>query len=150
MKTKRQKKIIELIENFDIDTQEELISRLAEAGYSATQATISRDIRELKLVKAMTSGGVYKYIQSTRSEAVKPRFSSAFADSIIHVECAGNIVVIKTYPGMAQPVASCIDALGDSDILGCVGGDDTVIVVIREANRASLICDKIRGILHTL
>ena len=98
----------------------------------------------------MTSGGVYKYIQSTRSEAVKPRFSSAIADSIIHVECAGNIVVIKTYPGMAQPVASCIDALGDSDILGCVGGDDTVIVVIREVSRASLICDKIRGILHTL
>ena len=70
MKTKRQKKIIELIENFDIDTQEELISRLAEAGYSATQATISRDIRELKLVKAMTSGGVYKYIQSSISHDV--------------------------------------------------------------------------------
>lgn len=150
MKTKRQKKIIELIENFDIDTQEELISRLAEAGYTATQATISRDIRELKLVKAMTSGGVYKYIQSARGETVKPRFNSAFADSIIHVDCAGNMVVIKTYPGMAQPVASCIDALGDSDILGCVGGDDTVIVVIREVSRAAIICDKIRGILHTL
>ena len=150
MKTKRQKKIIELIEEFSIDTQEELISRLSEAGYSATQATISRDIRELKLVKAMTPGGVYKYIQSARSATVKPRFSSAFADSIVHVDHAGNLVVIKTYPGMAQPVASCIDALGDSELLGCVGGDDTVIVVIREASRAAVICDKIRGILHTL
>ena len=150
MKTKRQQMILELIEKFSIDTQEELISRLASAGYSATQATISRDIRELKLVKAMTPSGTYKYIQSSRGESAKPRFSSAFADSITHVDFAGNIVVIKTYPGMAQPVASCIDALGDSDLLGCVGGDDTIIVVVRDAATAPLICDKIRQVLHTL
>ena len=150
MKIKRQEKIIELIEKYNIDTQEELISRLSEAGYTVTQATISRDIRELKLVKAMTAGGVYKYMQPTRNEIALPKFNSAFADSILRVDSAGNLVVIRTYPGMAQPVASCIDALNDEDLLGCVGGDDTVLVVIRDAERARIVCEKLRQILHTL
>lgn len=150
MKSKRQRKIIELIDRYSIDTQEELISRLADAGFVATQATISRDIRELKLVKTMTAGGIYKYVQPVRSETLAPKFNSALADSITHVDSAGNIMVIKTYPGMAQPVASCIDALGDEDILGCVGGDDTVLVVIRNAEHAGIMCDKIRQLLQTL
>ena len=150
MKSKRQQKILELIETYTINTQEELISRLNEAGYMATQATISRDIRELKLVKAMMADGVYKYIHPTKRETPAPRFNSALAESILRIDGAGNNIVIRTYPGMAQPVASCIDAIGHPDILGCVGGDDTIIVVIRDAQRANELCNKIRQTLNTL
>ena len=150
MKNSRQKKILELIEKYSIDTQEELLSRLRDAGYAATQATISREIRDLKLVKAMTGVGVYKYIRPTKQETPVPRFNSALAESVIHVDAAGNLIVIRTYPGMAQPVASCVDAIGHDEVLGCVGGDDTVLVVIRDAQKADEMCDKIRQMLNTL
>ena len=150
MKSKRQQKILELIETYDITTQEELISRLGEAGYVATQATISRDIRELKLVKAMMADGMYKYVHPTKRETPAPRFNSALAESVLRIDSAGNVIVIRTYPGMAQPVASCIDAIGNADILGCVGGDDTVIVVIRDAAKATELCNKIRQMLNAL
>ncbi len=150
MKNSRQKKILELIEKYSIDTQEELLSRLRDAGYAATQATISRDIRDLKLVKAMTAVGVYKYIRPTKQENPVPRFNSALAESVIHVDAAGNLIVIRTYPGMAQPVASCVDAIGHEEVLGCVGGDDTVLVVIRDAQKSEEMCDKIRQMLNTL
>ena len=149
MKNNRQKKILELIERYNIDTQEDLLVYLRDAGYPATQATISRDIRDLKLVKAMTAEGTYKYVHATKREAPLPRFNSALAESVVHVDAAGNMVVIRTYPGMAQPVASCIDAIGHAEILGCVGGDDTVIVVIRDAQKADEMCDKIRQMLNT-
>ena len=150
MKSKRQQKILELIETYDITTQEELISRLNEAGYVATQATISRDIRELKLVKAMMVDGMYKYVHPTKRETPAPRFNSALAESVLRIDSAGNIIVIRTYPGMAQPVASCIDAIGNADVLGCVGGDDTVIVVIRDPAKAADLCNKIRQMLNAL
>ena len=150
MKNNRQKKILELIEKYSIDTQEELLARLRDAGYAATQATISRDIRDLKLVKAMTATHEYKYIRPAKQETPMPRFNSALAESVIHVDAAGNLIVIRTYPGMAQPVASCVDAIGHDEVLGCVGGDDTVLVVIRDAQKADEMCDKIRQMLNTL
>ncbi|MBQ8175356.1 MAG: arginine repressor [Clostridia bacterium] len=150
MKNNRQKKILELIEKYSIDTQEELLTRLRDAGYTATQATISRDIRDLKLVKTMTAIGVYKYTHPTKQETPVPRFNSALAESVTHVDAAGNLIVIRTYPGMAQPVASCVDAIGHDQVLGCVGGDDTVLVVVRDAEKAGEMCDKIRQMLNTL
>ena len=150
MKNKRQQKILELIDRYQIDTQEDLIRRLSEAGYAATQATISRDIRELKLVKTTTAEGIYKYTYPTRREPVAPKFNSALAGSVTHIDCAGNIVVVRSYPGMAQPIASCIDAIGHPDVLGCVGGDDTVIVVIRDAVKGTEMCEKIRQMLNTI
>lgn len=150
MKNNRQKKILELIEKYNIDTQEELLSRLRDAGYAATQATISRDIRDLKLVKSMTAVGVYKYTRPHKQETPAPRFNSALAESVIHVDAAGNLIVIRTYPGMAQPVASCVDAIGHEEVLGCVGGDDTVLVVIRDAQKADEMSEKIRQMLSTL
>ena len=150
MKSKRQQAILELIETYNINTQEELISRLNDAGYVATQATISRDIRELKLVKAMMADGVYNYVHPTKREAPAPRFNSALAESVQRIDSAGNMIVVRTYPGMAQPVASCIDAIGNADVLGCVGGDDTVIVVIRDPAKSAEICNKIRQMLNTL
>jgi transcriptional regulator of arginine metabolism len=150
MKNKRQQKILELIERYQIDTQEDLIRRLSEAGFVATQATISRDIRELKLVKTTTADGIYKYTHPTRRNSVTPKFNSALAGSVTHIDCAGNIIVVRSYPGMAQPIASCIDAIGHPDVLGCVGGDDTVIVVIRDAVKGTEMCEKIRQMLNTI
>ena len=150
MKNKRQEKILELIDRYQIDTQEDLIRRLSEAGYAATQATISRDIRELKLVKTSTVDGAYKYTLPTRREVHTPKFNSAIAGSVTRIDCAGNIVVVHSYPGMAQPIASCIDAIGHPDILGCVGGDDTIVVVIREAEKSGEMCEKIRQIINTI
>lgn len=150
MKNKRQQKILELIERYQIDTQEDLIRRLSEAGFVATQATISRDIRELKLVKTTTADGIYKYTHPTRRNSVTPKFNSALAGSVTKIACAGNIVVVHSYPGMAQPIASCIDAIGHPDVLGCVGGDDTVIVVIRDAGTGDEMCEKIRKMLNTI
>lgn len=150
MKNKRQQKILELIDRYQIDTQEDLIRRLADAGFVATQATISRDIRELKLIKTTAADGIYKYTRPTRRESLTPKFNSALAGSVLHIACAGNIIVVRAYPGMAQPIASCIDAIGHPDVLGCVGGDDTVIVVIRDAAKGTEMCEKIRQMLHTI
>ena len=151
MKATRQEAILRLVSERAIQTQDELIALLRERDYHVTQATVSRDIRQLKLTKVPTGPGTYRYTVPTGMNGhASPKISATFMAAITKTDYVGNTVVISTYPGMAQPVASCIDALGDSDILGCVGGDDTVVVVIREVARATLICDKIRGILHTL
>lgn len=150
MKNDRQNKILDIIATYDVETQEDLIARLENAGFHTTQATVSRDIRELKLVKTMTVSGAYKYTRTGDREKTVPKFNSALADSVTRVDYAGNLVVVHTYPGMAQPVASCIDGFGHDEVLGCVGGDDTVIVVIRDAGKAEQLCGKIRQLLHTI
>lgn len=132
MKNSRQKKILELIETYDIDTQEMMIEKLREVGIAATQTTISRDIRELKLVKGMSGSGAYKYIPSgVTKEAPAPVLNSALTDSVIKIEAAGNIVVVRTYPGMANALAVCVDALEHQHIVGSVAGDDTILLVVK-------------------
>ena len=112
MKNIRQKKILELIEKYEIDTQETLIERLMEVGIAVTQTTVSRDIKQLKLVKGLTGRGTYKYVQPTaKSDTQVPVLNSALTDSVKNIEAAGNIVVIKTYPGMANALAVCVDSL---------------------------------------
>ena len=148
MKNIRHAKILELIEKYNIETQEELATILQNEGFRVTQATVSRDIRALKLVKGAASNGGYKYVQPQMTVASHPRLGSAIAESILKMEYAGNIVVIKTYPGMAQPVAACIDGFDSIDILGCVAGDDSILVAIREPSRAALVCDDIRKMLN--
>lgn len=133
MKNARQKKILELIERYSIGTQETLIARLRDEGYEATQTTISRDINQLKLLKAVTSDGTYKYIRpDVRREDNKTVLSSALTDAVIKIEAAKNIVVIKTLSGMANAIAVCIDSLDHDHIIGSVAGDDTVIIVTKE------------------
>ena len=132
MKNSRQKKIIELIEKYDIDTQETLIERLNEIGISVTQTTISRDIRDLKLVKGMTGKGTYKYVLPEIKKGVgTPVLNSALTESVVRIEAARNIVVIKTYPGMANALAVCVDTLEQPHIVGSVAGDDTILLVMR-------------------
>ena len=147
MKNSRQKKILELIEQFDIDTQETLIERLAEVGISVTQTTVSRDIRELKLVKGMTGKGTYKYIApSVKRENSTPVLNSALTDAVIKVEAAKNIVVVKTFPGMANALAVCVDTLEQPHIVGSVAGDDTVLLVIKDDDTAKMVEEKLKKV----
>ena len=147
MKNARQQKILDLIEKYDIDTQETLIKHLSECGYNVTQTTISRDIRQLNLVKGISSAGTYKYI-APGTVAVKenniPILNSAITDSVIKIEAACNIVVVKTFSGMANAIAVCIDSLHNSDIVGSVAGDDTILLVIKDFEKAKLIEAELR------
>ncbi len=137
MKNARQQKILELIEKYDIDTQETLIARLEEVGIAATQTTISRDIKQLKLVKGMTSKGAYKYIvPEVKKNGGAPILNSALTDSVIKIEAAENIVVVKTFSGMANALAVCIDSLNESSIVGSVAGDDTILIVVKNTELA--------------
>ena len=133
MKNVRQQKILEIIENNDIDTQEALIAKLKESGYSVTQTTISRDINQLKLVKAVTASGSYKYIvPDVRRENNRTVMSSALTDAVLRIEAAKNIVVVKTLSGMANAIAVCVDALNHDNIVGSVAGDDTILIVTHD------------------
>ena len=139
MKSKRQNKILEIVENNRIETQEELISKLRESGYEVTQATISRDIRDLKLTKVMGETGSKYIVPQTVTDDGQHVYSKALTASIKSVEVSMNLVVVRTYPGMANAVAAGIDSLKSDDILGCVAGDDTILVVTRsEENSAAL------------
>ena len=150
MKVKRHNKILEIIENNNIETQEELIEKLRHAGFDVTQATVSRDIRELKLLKQMTDMGTYKYVVPKNSGAENQHvYSRALASSIKNVDCSLNDIVIRTYPGMAQAVAAGIDALRETDILGCVAGDDCIIIVTRDEESAVAIAHRIRKLINS-
>jgi transcriptional regulator of arginine metabolism len=150
MKNKRQEAILRIINATDVDTQEELLAKLKAEGFRATQATISRDIRELKLVKSMTSLGNYRYEMTSRQDFAIPKFNSALTESITHVEAGGNIVVIRTFAGMAQAIAACLDSMKLGDVLGCVAGDDTIMAVTKDAHSATHLAENLRTMINTL
>lgn len=144
MKAKRQEKIIEIIEKYDIETQDELAEKLSQAGFSTTQATISRDIRELKLTKLAYPGGRQKYIAlKDREVHIDKKYKRVLGDAILTMEAAQNIIVIKTVTGMAMACATAIDSLGVSGILGTIAGDDTIMCIARDNHVAT---DVIEGI----
>lgn len=150
MKTKRQEKIIDIVSKNEIGTQEALIDALKKAGCNVTQATVSRDIRELKLHKVPVGHGEYKYVvpkQNENGDNIR-RFNHALAESILSVDYACNNVVIKTYPGLAAAVATGIDALKVEEILGCVAGDDAIIMVLRDEYSARDISERIRHLIR--
>lgn len=148
MKKERQEKIKEIILNNKIDTQEELIKKLKESGFVATQATMSRDIRELKLTKISdgTNGYYYVFPHSVRANEIN-KLNDSLTHLIISVNCAMNIIVIKTHAGMAQAVATGIDNIQSDDILGCVAGDDTIFVVTVSEDIAQNIGAKIKTMM---
>ena len=149
MKVKRHNKIMEIIGSCHIETQEELIDQLRAAGFDVTQATISRDIRELKLAKVMSETGEYKSILPKSGETDgRHVYSKALSGSIKSVDCALNDIVIKTYPGLADAVAAAIDSLHEHDILGCVAGDDTIILIAHSAESALNLCKRLRKIAN--
>jgi transcriptional regulator of arginine metabolism len=137
MKNARQQKILEIIEKYDIDTQEALIAKLKDSGYNVTQTTISRDINQLKLVKAVTSTGSYKYIvPDVKRENNKTVMNSALTEAVIKIQAAKNIVVVKTLSGMANAIAVCVDSIEHNMIVGSVAGDDTILVVTMDDETA--------------
>ena len=147
MKNTRQQKILELIEKYDIDTQEMLIEKLSEVGIKATQTTVSRDIKELKLIKEVSQNGGHKYIlPGIKKEGNVPVLSGALTDSVVMIEAAGNLVVVKTYPGMANALAVCVDAFEKPHIVGSVAGDDTILLVVRSDEVARDVAQELRKI----
>lgn len=146
MKTKRQRKILELISDFDIDTQEELASKLVESGFTVTQATISRDIRELNLTKVAIKDGKQKYSVQTNTDIISnSKYIRVLNDGIITLDTAGNILVVKTVAGMAMAVAAAIDAMQIKEILGCIAGDDTIMCVVKHAEEINKVKEYIEN-----
>ena len=146
MKKGRQEKILELINNYEIDTQDALMERLCAEGYPVTQATVSRDIRDLDLVKVATQSGSYKYVVSdiSRRNSRSRGHLSVVSDTVIGVKCAQNIIVLKTAPGMAQAVAIAVDRMPDDEIVGTVAGDDTILAVSPDSETAEAVAQKMR------
>jgi transcriptional regulator of arginine metabolism len=150
MKSERQNRILELVAKYEIETQEEMMERLRSEGYMVTQATVSRDLKELKLSKALTARGNYRYcINPGRVSGGNTKLNSVMVDSITTVDYSMNNVVIKTYPGMAQAVASAVDSLNMHDILGCVAGDDAIILVTRGEASSAEISQRIRELMKS-
>ena len=141
MKNKRQKKILEIISAKDVETQEELQLLLAEEGFTAAQPTVSRDIQELRLVKAVNDDGKYRYIQSGNTDA---RFSNLLLQTIISVDYAMNMVVIKCHTGMAQAACAMIDSMDYPQVLGTIAGDDTIFILLRNEENARQFMQKIK------
>lgn len=152
-KNKRHEKIIDIITNKDIETQEELADELRIAGFDVTQATVSRDIRLLKLIKVSTSSGTYKYgILSNREleEAKKTeRYKNIIASSILSMETIDKILVIRTLPGAASVVGEVIDSLNLEDIAGNIAGDNTIFVLVRNENSLNYIQNKINKLIKS-
>ena len=148
MKNERQARILEIISKHEIKTQEEITARLQSEGFKATQATVSRDLRELKLTKRMGSSGAYRYTSpGVYESSVSVKLNSTMLESITGVRYSMNNVVIKTYPGLAQAVASGIDALELDTVLGSVAGDDTLIIVTLDEECSAEISERLREMM---
>ena len=150
MKFQRQAKILDLIDRFEIETQEELTDHLRALGYNTTQATVSRDIKELRLIKALSAEtGKYKYTAVTAgaADSFTTRLRNIFRECVTEIDAAQNMVVIKTRPGLGQAAAMAIDAMRASDVVGTLGGDDTVFAVMRDNESAERFCQQARDIL---
>ena len=150
MKSQRQAKILEIISNKDVETQEQLLAELQSAGFRGTQATVSRDIKELRIVKELTSRGTYRYATSPNelNGTFSARLNTIFRECVVSIDYAQNLVVIHTLPGLANAAASAIDAMNMSSVLGSLAGDDTVMIVMRDMNSAASFCGEIRHLLN--
>lgn len=150
MKAQRQAKIMEIISNRNVETQEQLLTELQNAGFHTTQATISRDIKELRVVKELTSFGTYRYCVSNNEvgSTFSGKLNTIFRECITSFDYAQNILVIRTLPGLASAAASAIDAMSLSVVLGTLAGDDTVFVVMRDSNAAAAFCGEIKSLLN--
>ena len=143
MKGKRQEKILEIIRTNDIETQEELTKKLSEAGFSSTQGTVSRDIRELKLTKVTGANGRQKYAPIQ----VSSKYKRVLSEGILHMDNAENILVLKTVPGMAMACAAAIDSISLHGVLGCIAGDDTIMCVVKETSMVEEVMKEIDTIM---
>ena len=150
MKSQRQAKILEIIANRNVETQEQLLAALQKEGFRGTQATISRDIKELRIVKELTSLGTYRYTTSAgeMSGSFSTRLNTIFRECVIGFDYAQNIIVIRTLPGLASAAGSAIDAMNMNMVVGTLAGDDTVMVVMRDNNAAAVFYGEIKNLLN--
>ena len=150
MKNQRQAKILEIIATTNVETQEQLLLALQKEGFQGTQATISRDIKELRIVKELTSLGTYRYTASSNEVAgsFTSRLNTIFRECVVGFDYAQNIIVIRTLPGLASAAGSAIDAMNLSSVVGSLAGDDTVMVVMRDNNAAAAFCGEIKNLIN--
>ena len=149
MKKSRHQKIKELIEQYEIETQEELADKLREAGYAVTQATVSRDIRELKLSKVPMGYGKQKYTILIHSDHyLSDKYIRVLKDGFVSMDMAQNILVVKTVSGMAMAVAAALDAMKLKEIVGSIAGDDTIMMAVRTVEDTQIVMEKIRNVLE--
>ena len=149
MKNQRQAKIMEIISTKNVETQEQLLAELQKEGFRGTQATISRDIKELRIVKELTSLGTYRYTTSSNevSGSFSTRLNTIFRECVVGFDYAQNIIMIRTLPGLASAAASAVDAMTLSPIVGTLAGDDTVMIVMRDNNAAATFCGEIKNLV---
>lgn len=150
MKSQRQAKIMEIISTRNVETQEQLLEALQKEGFRGTQATISRDIKELRIVKELTSLGTYRYTaaSSEMPGSFSSRLNTIFRECVTGYDYAQNIIVIRTMPGLASAAGSAIDAMNMSVVVGTLAGDDTVMVVMRDNNAAAAFCGEIKNLIN--
>ena len=149
MKRQRHEVVVDLINKYDIETQEELAAYLKEEGFEVTQATVSRDIRELKLSKIATGNGKQKYIILKNDDShLGDKYIRVLRDGFVSMNMAQNILVIKTVQGMAMAVAAALDAMKFPEIVGCIEGDDTIMAAIKSTDETKVVIDKINEILE--
>ena len=149
MKGNRHQKIIELVDNYEIETQEELADRLREEGFQVTQATVSRDIRALKLSKVSCGNGRQKYVAVKQDDThLSAKYTRVLKDGFVSMDKAQNILVIKTVSGMAMAVAAAVDAMEMEEIVGSIAGDDTIMAAIRTTEDVEVVMKKIYAVLE--
>ena len=149
MKKKRHEKIMELIEKYPIDTQEELLKRLREAEFDVTQATVSRDIKELRLVKMLSSGGRYRYAKPKEEKReTGEKFRSLFINSAVSVDWAQNIACVKCHTGTANAVCAAMDSFPWNDIVGTIAGDDTIFILMKSEEKAAFIAGELKKMVR--
>lgn len=148
MKSRRHSKILDIIAQYPIETQDELLTRLKNEGYKATQATISRDIKDLRLVKTLGSDGKYRYVSASKNSTdIRSNFSSLFASSVNSIDFAQNIVVIKTLSGMAQAVCAALDSNDYKAVVGTIAGDDTIFIACRSSQLAVSLTEELKKLI---
>ena len=149
MKYKRHNEIIKIVSAFNIETQDELIEKLRERGFDVTQATVSRDIRELKLTKVALGSNAYKYaVPAHDAQIYSTKYQYIVKETIVGIDFACNMIILRTLSGMAQAAAAAIDSLGWNEIGGCIAGDDTIFIVMRSADKAEEYAAKFKNILN--
>ena len=150
MKANRQKKILELITEKSIETQEQLLKELHDCGYKSTQATVSRDIKELRIIKTLDGLGGYRYSVPRKNEGEKfdARFRVLFRECVTSMDYAQNLVVVKTMPGLGAAAGANIDALHMPTVVGTLSGDDTTLVIMRDSESAMDFCEEIRKMIE--
>ncbi|MCF6094434.1 transcriptional regulator ArgR [Microaerobacter geothermalis] len=147
-KGQRHIKIREIISTFDIETQDELVERLKEAGYNVTQATVSRDIKELHLVKVPTANGQYKYsLPADQRFNPQQKLKRLLLDSFVSIDRANNLIVMKTLPGNAMAIGALIDHLEWHEVMGTIGGDDTILIICRSEEASQIVTDRFLDML---